>query len=128
MQSDAVTPAAYLEDLPADWRGDTVRAVRAMILGADPELTESMHHRMLGYGRGDDYVLHLNAQRQYVSLYVGDAASLDPDGDLLDGFDVGTGCVRLKRSTDLTAGAAGAVGELIARAIDRWHRGESVHC
>jgi len=125
MQYDAKTPADYLELLDDDWRKATLLELRALLQKLGPELEESVHYRMLGYGKGDDFVLHLNAQRGYVSLYCGNASKIDPDGTLLTGLNVGKGCIRFSKTRRV---ADTRIDEFIRLAIERWKAGEDTGC
>ena len=125
MLSDAKTPSEYIEQLERDWRYETLQEIRTLIMQQAPQLEESIHYKMLGYGEGDNHVFHLKAQRQYVSLYVGQAAKIDPDGDLLMGLNVGKGCIRFTKSKKVTDTR---IDEFIARAIEMWRRGEEFGC
>ncbi len=119
MQSDAVSPVDYRASLDPDWRREKLEELRSTILAASPGLEESIHHKMLGYGTGDSYIFHLNVQKNYVSLYVDDASQIDPDGALLDGLDVGKGCVRFKARTSIPTAR---IEEFVRKAIDLWER------
>lgn len=125
MLSDAETPSDYIDQLDHDWRRDKLLEIRAIIREQAPQLTESMHYKMLGYGVDDTYAFHLNAQRAYVSLYVGDTSKVDPDRKLLDGLNVGKGCIRFSKSTEI---AETRVDEFIARAFSMWRAGEDIDC
>ncbi|WP_419911128.1 iron chaperone [Hoeflea sp.] len=125
MQSDARTPSEYIEQLEDDWRCEKLREIRALIMRQAPELEERIHYKMLGYGHGDNYVFHLNAQRHYVSLYVGNASRIDPDGALLKGLNVGKGCIRFTKTKEV---AETRIDTFIARAIERWRSGEDIDC
>ena len=80
---------------------------------------------MLGYSDDKGFVFHLNAQKNYVSLYVGDAKKVDPDGALLSGINVGKGCIRFSKTTPISEAG---IGEFVRRAIGMWKRGEDVGC
>ena len=125
MQYDATSPADYLELLDDDWRKETLLELRALLLELEPGLEESVHYRMLGYGKGDDFVFHLNAQKGYVSLYCGNASNIDPDGELLTGLNVGKGCIRFSKSR---RARDTRIDEFIRRAIERWKAGEDTGC
>ncbi len=73
VQYDVSTPAEYFEMLEDDWRKDKVLQIREMILKAAPEIDEVILYKMLSYGneKTENYVFGLNAQKNYVSLYVG---------------------------------------------------------
>ncbi|MDA4844017.1 iron chaperone [Hoeflea poritis] len=125
MLSDAKTPSEYIEQLENDWRCEKLQEIRALIKKQAPQLDERIHYKMLGYGHGDRYVFHLNAQRQYVSLYVGNASKIDPDNALLQGLNVGKGCIRFTKTKKITETR---IDEFIARAIEMWRAGEDVDC
>lgn len=125
MLSDATTPSDYIDRLEDDWRRDRLQTIRAIIQKQAPQLTERINYKMLGYGVGDTCAFHLNAQRAYVSLYVGNASRIDPDGDLLEGLSVGKGCIRFFKSTEI---AETRIDEFIARAFEMWRAGEDIDC
>ena len=97
MHSDANSPAEYLASLDDDWRRATILHLREVIADIAPEWVEGMGHGMLRYTGTNSPVLHMNAQKKYVGLYVGNVAALDPDGTLLSGMDCGKSCIRLKK-------------------------------
>ena len=97
MQYDAKTPSEYLEGLDDDWRRATILHLRDLIEDIAPDWIEEIGHGMLRYTGPNGPALHLNAQKKYVGLYVGDVAALDPDGTLLNGIDCGKSCIRLKK-------------------------------
>ena len=101
MQYAATTPAEYLAQLDDDWRREKIQQLRALIQAQAPFLTEDINYKMLGYGDANGRLFHLNAQKNYVSLYVGDAAKIDPDGALLAGLNVGKGCIRFTKSVSI---------------------------
>ena len=72
VQYDVSTPAEYLAALEDDWRQEKLLQLRTMIQAAAPEAEEGLAYKMLSYGVGDDQFMALNAQKHYVSLYVGD--------------------------------------------------------
>lgn len=125
MFHDATTPRNYLSKLPDDWRKRTLMQLRALVLQHGPDLRESIHYKMLGYGAGDRFVFHLNAQKSYVSLYAGDVRKVDPEGELISGLDVGKGCIRFKKTTSVPETRIDA---FISRAIARWKAGHDDGC
>ena len=100
MQYNATNPDDYLNQLDNDWRKEKLLWIRNVLLGYDA-LDEGMEYKMLRYGNKEKSLFHLNAQKNYVSLYVGDTQKIDPSGQLLEGFDLGKGCIRIKKSLDL---------------------------
>lgn len=125
MLSDAETPNDYVDQLENDWRREKLLKIRAIIKEKAPQLTECIHYKMLGYGIDNAYAFHLNAQRAYVSLYVGDVSKVDPDGKLLAGLNVGKGCIRFSKSTEI---AETLIDKFIARAFTMWRMGEDIDC
>lgn len=107
------TPDEYLNALEADWRRDTLYALRHLILQHAPELRETIRYKMLSYDDDRGPVFGLNAQKGYVSLYVGNAANVDPTGMLLGGLNRGKGCIRFTKSVNV---AVTRIDEFIARA------------
>lgn len=125
MLYDVKTPKEYLEKLDHDWRREKLENIRGLIKSKGPDLVEDIHWKMLGYGNSEDRVFHLNVQKQYVSLYVGNADKVDPDGSLLEGIDVGKGCIRFKKSTVIENTR---IDEFIEKTITLWKAGQDVDC
>lgn len=125
MLYDAKTPEEYLEMLEEDWRRDKLLQLRELIMQKGPELKEGIYYKMLGYEDERGYVFCLNAQKNYVSLYVGDAAKVDPSSELLKGINVGKGCLRFKKTL---AVEDTRVDEFIEKALNMWRAGEDIDC
>ena len=125
MQYEAKTPGEYLEALPADWRKEQLLRIRAMIQANGPELKEGIEYKMLCYGDGPPNLFHLNAQKAYVSLYVGDLTKVEGAEELLADFNTGKGCIRVKKSTDLSTTR---LETFIARTIEHWRKGGDTGC
>lgn len=103
MQYDVQTPQEYMQMLEDDWRREKLEELRAIIKSCAPELTEGIDYKMLCYRDDKEIVFGLNAQKHYVSLYVGDVTKIDPDGSLLAGLNVGKGCIRFtKKQSDFS--------------------------
>ncbi|MEK5442461.1 iron chaperone [Fredinandcohnia sp. FSL W7-1320] len=125
MQYDVKNSDEYLELLEDDWRKEKLLAIREMILDYAPELEEVIRYKMLNYGKDDNYVLALNAQKHYVSLYVGTIDKVENAESLLEGYNYGKGCIRVKKSikvedTDLE--------QFIHKTLDMWRAGEDIDC
>ena len=103
MQYDVQTPEEYLESLPLDWRKEKLEELRSLILRQSGDLEEIINYKMLGYKLGGNLIFHLNAQKGYVSLYVGNIEKIDPAGTLLIGLNVGKGCIRFTKTKDISA-------------------------
>lgn len=125
MQYDVQTPEEYLSRLEDDWRRDKLLELRELILKHGPDLTVGIDYKMLSYRDDRGIAIALNAQKHYVSLYVGDIAKVDADGTLLAGLNVGKGCIRFNKSV---AVADTRIEEFIRRALDMWRRGEDIEC
>lgn len=125
MLINAKTPSEYLDKLEHDWRRSKLLEIRDVITKHAPGLEESIHYKMLGYGVGDDYVFHLNTQRAYVSLYVGNISKIDPEGELVHGLSVGKGCIRFNKSVNVSSIR---LSEFVSRGYEMWLKGSDVDC
>lgn len=127
MLYDVETPEEYMKKLSTDdWRREKIDALRALIKKRAPELKEHINYKMLAYGvDGEDRVFHLNAQKNYVSLYVGDASKIDHDGSLLEGLNVGKGCIRLTKSIAIEKTG---LDEFVQRAVQMWRDDKDISC
>jgi uncharacterized protein YdhG (YjbR/CyaY superfamily) len=125
MQYDAKTPAEYLKMLDDDWRKEKLLAFRKLLKTYAPELEESVQWKVLSYADSKGGLFALNAQKNYVSFYVGDAKKIDPDGSLLAGLNVGKGCIRFTKSKQLEDTR---IAEFIAKAMAMRRRGEDFGC
>ena len=125
MQYDVETAAEYVEALDDDWRKEKLLALRSMILSKAPDLMESIEYKMLRYGISKTSLFHLNAQRNYVSLYVGNIKKIDASGTLLEGLDVGKGCIRFKKSVSIPDTG---IEEFIDRTISMWKNNKDTSC
>lgn len=125
MQYEATTPEEYLHELEDDWRSHTLLALRRLIKENAPELIESIEYKMLAYQSDGKTVFHLYAQKNYVSLYIGDAGKVDTTGELLKELDVGKGCIRFKKTTSV---ADSNINQFIAEAVKLWNQGKDIGC
>ena len=100
MQYNAETPDAYLSMLDDDWRRECLLAVREMFL-AIPGIAESMSYKMLGYHRGEDVFGHLNAQKNYVGVYLGELDRIDPGRAIRGKANCGKSCLRIRKTDGL---------------------------
>lgn len=125
MQYKADTPASYVEELEKDWRKDKLLQVRNMILQSGSTLHEGIEYKMLSYGNAKKTLFHLNAQKGYVSLYVGNISKIENAHELLQGFDRGKGCIRIKKTTKLSETR---LSEFINTAIEHWRAGGDTDC
>lgn len=125
MQYDVSTPEEYLEVLQDDWRKEKLLILREMIRVKAPDLTEGIQYKMLSYGDGTTTVFALNAQKNYVALYVGDIAKIDESGEMLKGLNLGKGCIRLSKSITI---ADTGLEPFIDRTIALWRQGIDIDC
>ncbi|MBY7142426.1 DUF1801 domain-containing protein [Virgibacillus sp. NKC19-3] len=125
MQYEAKTPEEYMELLDDDWRKEKLLMVRQFILKNAPELEEGIQYKMLCYGNDSSKLFHLNAQKSYVSLYVGAIEKIENAKGLLSGLDYGKGCVRIKRSVNLHDSG---IKDFVQKAVDRWRADADTSC
>ncbi|MEM9234820.1 MAG: DUF1801 domain-containing protein [Pseudomonadota bacterium] len=125
MQYDVADTKAYLAALEEDWRRDKLLLLRDLISRKAPDLEEVISYKMLGYRDGEELVFHLNAQKNHVGFYVGNAEKIDPEGDLLEGLNVGKGCIRYSKSVAIDEAR---MGKFIARAVQMHRDGEDIGC
>ena len=126
MTYDVDTPDEYLKQLENDWREEYLLDIRNMILGqSEPPLEESINYKMLAYGQSSNTLFHLNAQKNYVGLYVGDIDKVDPSGELSNGINRGKGCLRFKKSTPPNETR---INEFITKAVELWKQGADLEC
>ncbi len=120
MQYNAQTPVEYLDILEEDWRKEKLLELRDIILDKAYDFKERINYKMLCYTDDKGDLFHLNAQKNYVSLYVGDSSKIDADGTLLKGLDIGKGCIRFKKSVNI---AETKIDEFIAKGVALWKAG-----
>lgn len=126
MQHDVETPEDYYKAIEEDWRKEKLLKVREYILMHGPELKEGIQYKMLSFGSESSVVFHLNAQKSYVSLYVGDIKKITGAAtQSLKGLDYGKGCIRIKKSVDLNESG---LEEFVRATIEAWRKGEDVSC
>lgn len=101
MQYESKNANEYIENLENDWRKEKLEEVRNMLKSNGPDLKEGIEYKMLSYHMGDKPIFHLNAQKAYVSLYVGSITKVANSETLLKEFNVGKGCIRIKKNIHL---------------------------
>jgi uncharacterized protein YdhG (YjbR/CyaY superfamily) len=104
MQYDVDTVEAYFLALENDWREEKLRQVRALLLSCFPELNEGINYKMLSYSLEQTPIFHLNAQSNYVGLYVGDIGKIDPEKRIAQHFNIGKGCIRISKTKQVDDG------------------------
>ncbi|MBO3697415.1 iron chaperone [Roseivirga sp. E12] len=125
MLYDAETPKEYIDQLEDDWRKEKLLQLRTIIHEMAPSLSEGINYKMLSYADDRGAAFHLNAQKGYVSFYVGDAKKVDPTGELLTGINIGKGCIRFSKSVKL---AETRIDEFIKIAAQKWAEGKDIDC
>jgi len=125
MQYEAKTPTEYLENLESDWRKEKLKQVRDMIKKHGPDLNEGIEYKMLSYGKNEKNIFHLNAQKAYVSIYVGNIDKVENANELLKDLDRGKGCIRIKKKTVLLESR---LEEFIKKTIELWEKGGNTDC
>ena len=125
MQYDAKNAEQYLEMLEDDWRKEKLLAIRQMILSYSPELEESIRYKMLNFGKDEHYIFALNAQKHYVSLYVGTIDKIENAETLLTDYNFGKGCIRVKKTINMEETG---LQDFIHKTIDMWRAGEDTDC
>ena len=116
----------FLDKLENDWKKEKLTEIRQLILKY-PQLKESMNYGMLSYGsetQGEP-LFHLNAQKNYVSLYVGDISKIDPNKSLLKGLNLGKGCIRISKTKNISETG---LQDFIKKAVDLWLAGIDTSC
>lgn len=125
MQYDANNAEEYLNMLEEDWRKEKLLAIRQMILNYAPDLEEVIRYKMLNFGKDDYYIFALNAQKHYVSLYVGTIEKIQNAASLLEGYNYGKGCIRVRKTIKVEDTG---LESFIHKTIDMWRAGEDTAC
>jgi len=125
MQYEVKTPSDYLEKLDNDWRKDKLQQVREMIIKHGPNLKEGIEYKMLSYSINGKSIFNLNAQKLYVSLYVGTIGKVEHSKELLEEFDTGKGCIRIKKKIKIQETG---FEEFIRKSIEIWKKGGDTDC
>ena len=125
MQYDVSSPPEYMQSLDEDWRKEKLQTLRTIILQQDSEIQEIINYKMLCFKLNDSELFHLNAQKNYVSLYCGNTKLIDPSGDLLAGLSLGKGCIRFTKTKKLSKTR---IEEFIQRAVSLVKEGKDISC
>jgi len=125
MQYKVDSPEEYIQSLDEDWRKTMLSKVRDMILSNASCSKETIEYKMLAYAFGDKILFHLNAQKNYVSLYIGDVDKVSNGREILKDFDIGKGCIRIKKTIKLENTN---LNDFINKVIESWKSGHDVDC
>jgi len=109
VQYDAKTPKEYLALLDDDWRRERLLAIREMLLKV-PGIVEGIGYGMLQFRVDGEVFAHLNAQKAYVGVYLGELERIDPGAKIRGGMNCGKSCLRVRKRDDL-----GVVKALVGR-------------
>jgi len=125
MQYNTKRPAEYLNYLEPDWRKEKLKQVRDLILKNGSDLNENIEYKMLAFGKNGKNIFHLNAQKNYVSLYVGTINKVENGEKFLKDFDLGKGCIRIKKNINISETQ---LEEFIKKTIEFWKQGGNTDC
>ena len=127
MEYNVNTPAEYINAVRNDnaWRLEKLESLRALIRSKAPEIVEDIKSNVLRYSDNERVLFYLHAQKNHVGLYVGDVKTIDADGKLLNGIDVGKGCIRFKKSVVI---ADTRIEEFVEQAVALWQTGVDFSC
>lgn len=95
MRIEATNVNEYLATAPDD-RRPALALLRALILETIPDASESIRYGMPTYDAGDDFLVAVASQKNYMSLYLNTDILETHRGDF-GKLDCGKGCVRFRR-------------------------------
>ena len=81
---------AYIAPLP-EWQQRVCQRVREIVLGVDPEVTETIKRTVQPYFVLDGNIVALQATKDHVNVFLYDPLLEDPKGLITDGHDNATG-------------------------------------
>lgn len=123
MQYQVNTPQEYIDVLKEDWRKEKLLEIWQLLEEEGPELQTGIEYKMLSFSDERGTVFNLNAQANYVSFYVGDTKKVDASGETLTGFNHGKGCIRIKKTNDVSQ-----LREFLKLALYRRREGGDIGC
>jgi hypothetical protein len=95
--------------LDDDWRSARLLAIRVMLLEV-PGIVEGIGYGMPQYRVGGEVFAHMNAQKAYVGVYLGELERIDQGAEIRGGMNCGKSCSRVRKRDDL-----GVIKTLVAR-------------
>ena len=98
MQYDVHTVSEYISVLEDDWRKELLLEIREYILASAKDIREGIEYKMLLFEDSIGSIFHLNAQKHFVGLYIGNISKIDSGSDYLKDMDCGKGCIRIKKN------------------------------
>ncbi|MDW3191215.1 MAG: DUF1801 domain-containing protein [Cytophagales bacterium] len=123
MQYQVNTPQEYLDILEEDWRKEKVIQVWKLLEEEGPQLQPGIEYKMLSFADERGTVFNLNAQANYVSFYVGDTKKVDASGESLQGFNMGKGCIRIRKTNEVEK-----LRTFIQVALEKRKAGKDIGC
>ena len=100
MHSEAGDVATYLAEAPPE-RQSALAKLRALCLETLIGYEECIAYGMPGYARDGIIEVGFASQKHYISLYILKKEVFDAHRDLLHGIDMGKGCIRYKKPTQI---------------------------
>ena len=100
MQSNAQTVDAYLEEAP-EARREALGRLRDLCRRLLADYEESMAYGMPSYTRDGEVEVAFASQKNYISLYVLKQPVFDAHRPLLDGLNLGKGCIRYRKPAQI---------------------------
>ncbi len=125
MQYKVNSPVQYLEELEAGWKKERLSQIRSILTSHPFDLKEDIEYKMLCYRYNGKSIFHLNAQKNYVSFYVGNLEKIPQAQTLLSAFHLGKGCIRIRKKDDFSEES---MKTFITTAIDVWRKGGETDC
>jgi uncharacterized protein YdhG (YjbR/CyaY superfamily) len=102
MRSKATTVEAYIAEAEPERRA-ALEKLRTLCRARFPQHAEEIRWGVPAYSRGEEFVVGFASQKQYVALYVGEAA-LDANASALGKLDRGKGCLRFRNPAAIDYG------------------------
>ncbi|WP_100658569.1 hypothetical protein [Alteromonas flava] len=102
MQHDIANAQAFMTSLTVEWQNALINDVINYVTELDSSIECFIQYKMLAVGYANSSAENqsmccINAQKNYVSLYVGNVNRVDPTGELSEHFDCGQACVRIRK-------------------------------
>jgi uncharacterized protein YdhG (YjbR/CyaY superfamily) len=93
MQSEAPDVTTYIQEAP-EKRREGLAALRALCLETLEGYEEGMDYGMPSYKKDGIVEVGFASQKNYISLYILKQEVMDANRDLLQGLNLGKGCIR----------------------------------
>ncbi|HEX8682916.1 MAG TPA: DUF1801 domain-containing protein [Ardenticatenaceae bacterium] len=93
MQSEAPDVTTYIQEAP-EKRRVGLAALRALCRETLEGYEEGMDYGMPSYKKGGTVEVSFASQKNYISLYILKQEVMDANRDLLQGLNLGKGCIR----------------------------------